>query len=101
MKQAKKWILKNIELLFWIAALTALFFLRVDIPQTSLCFFSLIGLQECPGCGIGHAIHYALRFDFEASFHHHVMGIPGVIIIFIRIKQLLYKPKNAYETKSC
>lgn len=94
-----KWIKQHVELLFWIVALTVLFFLPEQKTGSSLCVFSLLGFGDCPGCGIGHAIHYALHFDFATAYHFHIMGIPGVIIIFIRIKQLLFPPKQAYETK--
>lgn len=93
-----KWIRANFELLFWIVALTALFFLSENKSDSSLCVFSLLGFGHCPGCGIGHAIHYALRLDITASFQHHPMGIFAVIVIFIRIKQLFYPTNNAYET---
>ena len=93
-----KWIHRHLELLFWLAGLTTLFFLSEEISDTSLCVFSLLGFEHCPGCGIGHAIHYALRLDITASFRHHPLGIIAVIIIFIRIKQLLYQTKKPYET---
>jgi hypothetical protein len=94
-----KWARKNIELLFWLTALILLFFLDTGKPQASFCFFSWIGFNECPGCGLGHSIHYTLHLDPVNAIHHHILGIPAVIIIFIRIKQLLY-PKHHYETKS-
>ena len=92
-----KWMYEHLELLFWIAALIVLFFLPAEKSESSLCIFSWLGFGQCPGCGIGHAIHYALRLHLSASFAHHPMGIPGVIIIFIRIKKLLYPPKPTYE----
>ena len=61
--------------------------------ESSLCMFKWLGVDHCPGCGIGHSIHYALRLNLTASFQHHPMGIIGVMIIFNRLKQLLY-PKN-------
>ena len=91
------WIRKHVELLFWVVALTALFFLPENKTATSLCLSGLLGFGHCMGCGIGHAIHYALRLDFVASFHHHPLGIFGVMVIFIRIKQLVYPVNNAYE----
>jgi hypothetical protein len=94
-----KWVKKNIELLFWPTALLLLFFLDTGKPQASFCFFSWIGFGECPGCGLGHSIHYALHLELANAIYHHILGIPAVIIIFIRIKQLLY-PKHHYETKS-
>lgn len=92
------YIRKNPERLFWSAALIILFFLPETKSAVSLCVFSLFGFGPCPGCGIGHAIHYALRLDINASFQHHPLGIPAVIIIFIRIKQLIHQTKKPYET---
>lgn len=90
----------NLELLFWIAALLVLFFLPVQTTENSLCVFRFLGFRHCPGCGIGHAIHDALHFQLRSSFRQHPFGIPGTLIIFIRIKKLLLNPKTAYETKS-
>jgi hypothetical protein len=94
-----KWFHKNLELLCWTTALAVLFFLSENTKDTSLCLFSLVGFGHCPGCGIGHAIHYALHLQVAASFQHHPLGIFAVIVIFIRIKQLLYPLKSIYETK--
>jgi len=96
-RSVAKWMYEHLELLFWIAALIVLFFLPVEKSESSLCVFSWLGFGQCPGCGMGHAIHYALRLDLSASFTHHPAGIPGVIIIFSRMKQLLYPPKPTYE----
>jgi hypothetical protein len=88
------------ELLFWLLALVILFFLPEGGGGFSFCPFSLAGFKYCPGCGIGHAIHYALRLNFHDSFFSHPMGIPAVIIIFIRLKQLLYPITKTNETQS-
>jgi hypothetical protein len=93
-----KWIRNHLELFFWLTALLVLFFLPENTTDTSLCLFSLFGLGLCPGCGIGHAIYYALHLKFSVSVHHHPMGIFAVLIIFIRIKQLLYPKKYIHET---
>lgn len=92
-------IRSNLELLSWITALLLLFFLPGNTNDTSLCFFSLLGFGRCLGCGIGHAIHYALRLQLETSFAYHPLGIFAVIIIFRRVKQLLYPVKKQYETQ--
>lgn len=92
-------IRKHAELACWLAALTALFFLPSGTPGTSLCVFSLLGFGHCPGCGIGHSIHYALHLKFAVSFQHHPLGIFAVMVIFNRIKQLIYPVKTPYETK--
>lgn len=41
-----------------------------------LCPFRLLTGHECPGCGMGHAVVYAMRGDFAASFHSHPLGLP-------------------------
>ena len=80
---------KNIELLCWISALVALLFLNPETAHFSLCPFQNLGINFCPGCGIGHSIHYALTFDLKASFSEHPLGIPAVIILFKRVYQLI------------
>lgn len=93
-KHIAQWIIKNLELLFWFSALMALFFLPVTKSETSLCVFSLLGFGKCPGCGIGHSIHYALRADFASSFYHHPLGILAVLVIFNRIRVLIKQNKQ-------
>lgn len=92
-----QWIRSHIELLFWIAAMIALFFLPENKPDSSICVFSLLGVGQCPGCGIGHSIHFALHLQLADSFQHHPMGIFAVMVIFIRLKQLLFPLNNKYE----
>jgi hypothetical protein len=63
------------------------------VPETagpSLCLLRFIGFDHCPGCGIGHAIHFALHLQFAASLQEHIFGIPAVLIIAYRIKQLSF-----------
>jgi len=84
--------LKYFELLFWIIALSVLFFVRMDNENT-LCFFHWIGFAWCPGDGIGHSIQSALHFQFVKSLKEHPLGIAAVLIIFNRIKQLSFSSK--------
>ncbi len=83
---------KHFEVTVWITALIVLYSMNAT-DNSSLCLFRFIGFFHCPGCGIGHAIHDALHLQLKNSFTHHPLGIPAVIIIFIRIKQLLFTPK--------
>ncbi len=95
----KKWMQNHFELLFFTFSIFALFFMPEKHSGESFCLFRQMGFSFCPGCGIGHSIHYALRGEFQTSFKYHPLGIVAVIIIFMRIKQLLFKPKPIYETK--
>ncbi|HPH84853.1 MAG TPA: DUF2752 domain-containing protein [Ferruginibacter sp.] len=59
----------------------------------SLCFFKWIGFSSCPGCGIGHAIHHALHFEFDLSWQEHVLGIPATVILLMQIAKPFFKYK--------
>jgi len=52
------------------------------LPESgaTLCPFRLLTGLPCPGCGMGHALVYALRGDFGASFRSHPLGIPLLAI---------------------
>lgn len=87
------------EPIIWTSSLILLFFLPGGDGGRSLCLFKLFGFHKCPGCGIGHAIHYALHLEFKKSFEAHFMGIPAVVILGARIisdivakKQPLFSP---------
>jgi hypothetical protein len=82
----------NGELVCWITALVVLFFLPEGTGQ-SLCLFKAIGFTACPGCGIGHSMHDALRLRLGSSINHHPLGIIAILIIFNRIT-LLFKATN-------
>ena len=95
------WLKARLELICWSATLIVLFFMPVDNNGQSLCIFRFIGLQSCPGCGLGHSIHYALNFQLSQSFHAHFFGLPAVLIILHRIKQLsIFKKPIAYEIQT-
>lgn len=91
MNQNIVFVKKNLELFFWISALIYLFAMVPADSHFTLCPLSNLGFSFCPGCGIGHAIHYVMWFNFSASFAAHPLGIPAMIIIFYRIIDLLLK----------
>lgn len=94
MMNATQLFRKHAELIFWITAMILLFFMNTNSSSDSLCFFHWIGISHCPGCGIGHSIHAALHLQFAESFRQHPFGIAAVFIIFHRIKQLSFPPKQ-------
>ncbi len=85
------------ECLFWITSFVVLFFMDAGTTAPSLCIFKWLHLSHCPGCGLGHAIHCALHFQFVSSFQQHPMGIVAVLIILNRIKQLSFKSKTVIQ----
>jgi hypothetical protein len=87
------WLSQHFELFCWVGALVVLFFLPENKTDTSLCVFSALGFGKCPGCGIGHAMHFALRAEWIESLKHHPFGILAVIILLNRIRQLIIQTK--------
>ena len=83
-------ILINREALIWIAALIWLA-ITAHSSSFSLCPIHALGLDFCPGCGIGHGIGLALRGEFSASLSAHPLGIPALFILLHRIFWLSFK----------
>ena len=92
-----RWRRKWLEPAIWLIALLALFFMSPKDSLPSLCVFKFLGVNGCPGCGIGHAIHHALHLQFYKSFEAHLFGMPALIIILNRIKNLSFKKSPFYE----
>ncbi|WP_256010898.1 DUF2752 domain-containing protein [Desertivirga xinjiangensis] len=84
-------LLRNFELVFWIAALTALAFLPLDQHHFTLCPLGAMGLKWCPGCGLGRAVACILHGEVEKSVQYHILGLPALIILVGRIFSLSKK----------
>lgn len=79
-----------IELMVWTGALLFLACTNTSgISHFSLCPLDIMGLDWCPGCGLGRSIRYMLQGDPIRSFVQHWFGIPALIILIYRILQLL------------
>ena len=84
-----RFLRKCSEVILWNGALILLGVMKVD-NTASLCILKNLGFTWCPGCGLGHAIHYALHFDFERSIQEHILGIPATLIIFYQSCKAIY-----------
>jgi len=80
----------DIESLFWLSAFIYLSLINPYTPKhLDMCLFSLVGIDNCPGCGLGKSISMIFHGDFAASFNAHPLGIPAIILIVKRIYTLL------------
>lgn len=77
------------EVIIWNGALILLGIMN-PTSNTSLCILKNLGITWCPGCGLGHSIHYALHFEFEKSLHEHILGIPATLILFYQCCKSIY-----------
>ncbi|MBC9931574.1 DUF2752 domain-containing protein [Chitinophaga qingshengii] len=78
----------NLELLAWPAGLLCLFLLDPAAGQSSLCLFKQAGIPFCPGCGLGHGIHFLLHGHWQEAIQHHWLSPVAVLILMYRIIQL-------------
>jgi hypothetical protein len=86
---------KYFEPIIWTLALVVLFFLDPSGTSNSFCLFKLAGFASCWGCGIGHAIHYALHLDLQNSLDAHILGIPASLGLLYNITKSFFK--NQYK----
>lgn len=63
----------------------------------TLCPIKNLGFNFCPGCGIGHSIHYAMTLNIRESFLHHPLGFFALLILLSRIFKLI---KNLFKTQN-
>jgi hypothetical protein len=85
---------RNLEAIMWSIALLYLTFINpYELNHFSFCLFNIIGIDFCPGCGIGRSISMIYHGDFLGSLKMHPLGIFALGVIFYRIVTLLQKNK--------
>lgn len=74
----------NTELLVWPFAMIALYLMDPHGSGPSLCPLKWLGFPWCPGCGLGHSIHYLLHGDWAASWKSHPLGLFALGVLAYR-----------------
>ena len=100
MKRKTAHILSHIDLeaLIWLSALIYLSIINPYEPKhINLCLFSLAGIENCPGCGLGRSIAMIFRGDLLGSFESHPLGIPALIFILKRVYQIIRNKTRIYK----
>jgi hypothetical protein len=81
-----------LETYLWTAGLIFLLIINPYQEQHfTMCPFHNLGIDFCPGCGLGKSISFIYYADFASSFKSHPLGIFALIIIVYRIFTLIYK----------
>lgn len=87
----------GLEAFIWISSI---FYLAIiNSPSTShftICPLANLGIEFCPGCGLGNSISYLLQGNLSASFSTHPLGIFALLIILFRIITLLKFNRRSY-----
>jgi len=88
------------EALLWAAALLALFFVDPYSEQHfSFCIFHNMGIESCPGCGLGRSIALLYRGELVVSLSAHPLGIVTLGVILSRIAGLMRRSYNHLKNK--
>ena len=83
----------------WIAALLILAITNMESSHFTLCPFNNLGIDFCPGCGLGRSIHHLIRFDFTRSFNAHPLGGVALLVLLYRIFLLAKNIMQQFKTK--
>ena len=84
-----------IELIFWISALVGILFIDPYGPQHfTLCPLDNLGIDWCPGCGLGRAMSFIVKGDFQASWSMHPLAMFAFAVIVYRIIQIIRNIKT-------
>jgi len=79
----------DIEATIWMAALIYLAIIKPGTNQHfNFCLVKRMGVNRCPGCGVGRSISYLLHGDVRNSFKAHPLGIFALFVLVSRIVKL-------------
>jgi hypothetical protein len=87
---------RHLEWFVFSLGLILLAVMSPDNAGTSLCLFDWVGIDFCPGEGLGHSISYTFRGNINAALESHLAGPAAVIILILRI---VFIWKNMITTK--
>jgi len=84
-----------VELVFWIGSLVAILMINPDGGHhLSLCPLDNLGLDWCPGCGLGRSMNLLARGEIQASWSMHPLAMLAFGVILHRIWTLLKNLKT-------
>lgn len=85
----------NIEFIFLSAGMIYLIFF-IPAVGFSICPLKNLGIEICPGCGLGNSISLIAKMEIESAFAINPLGFLALPVIILRIIKLA---KNLFSTK--
>ncbi|MBM4176790.1 MAG: DUF2752 domain-containing protein [Ignavibacteria bacterium] len=87
------------EAFIWMAGLIALILISPsNDSHFTFCFFKNVGIDFCPGCGLGKSISYLFHGKISASFEAHPLGTVAAIVLSLRIYSLIKRQIQNYKS---
>lgn len=87
-KRFIRFVTRNFEAWIWLGALISIAFLSPESTQTTLCVWHHLGVESCPGCGLGHSMSAAFNGQFLKSWELHPLGMAAIVILTFRIAKI-------------
>ncbi len=86
------------EAFLWIVGLVFLLFINpFETSHVSLCPYKNLGIDFCPGCGVGRSISFFYHGELMHSLQTHPLGIIAFVLILARVIHLIRK--KYFKTK--
>jgi hypothetical protein len=81
-----------VEAVIWLGALIALACINPEVhTHFTLCPLNNLGIDWCPGCGLGRAVSLLFHGEVVRSFQMHPLGIFAVAVLLYRSLCLIKK----------
>jgi hypothetical protein len=96
-------MVRSREAWMWIIGLGALVLLAPSLENTvSICIPKALGVDFCPGCGLGASIGHLVRGELVESWLAHPLAVPTVAILIGRIIHLARQERanNTWENNN-
>jgi hypothetical protein len=91
-KSTRNFIIQNIEAFVWIAAILYFAISPVHLENHfTICPLNLVGIEHCPGCGLGRSMILLLHGQFIESFRTHPLSSFALGILIFRSVVVLNK----------
>ncbi|MEY2706223.1 MAG: hypothetical protein RL407_2285 [Bacteroidota bacterium] len=90
-----------LELIFWLGCIVAVLTINPEIEAFSICPLHQLGLEWCPGCGLGKAMNLLARGEVQASWQFHPAASLAYGVIFHRIWVLVKQLKHRTHYGKC
>lgn len=90
-RQIAKQIYKNLEAIIWSGGLVYLALINPYADgHLNMCAFNAVGIETCPGCGLGKSISMIFHGDLMHSLELHPLGLIALVLIIYRIVTVVY-----------